>query len=467
MKSIQIILGVLFISLLAFGCSSQNETKFEHVGFVKEYPLKDGKVGEDNPTFSYDASILWADWGTPEFKQWLLNSVALPNALTKSALRDTLEAVAQRENQEYLDLNADMELDQSYSLSLVSELVYSCPDYVSVETFVNRFDGGMHPEVISTLGSWSLSENKEIKREDVFKQDKEDLILPLIMKGLMDYWECKSINDVNDILDNGPLTIMEFALVQDSIDFFYPYYTIAPRVYGQPTVRIVAREIAPALTDFAKRLLNVEEISNINNKEPQEAILPHPHSARKGLGIYGNVRKVTDDKGNVIEFDKVGNILKEITGDGKYTHTYEYVIEYKKYKVNDFGFYNITYTDHERKDLSEIEGDTEGSVEYYFDDQDRIIKKIEHIRMSYRTTTFTYTGKKKLPDNIKVNDYDETGNYTTTEVYEYLKVDDQGNWLKRKVTETHENTIYENYDKEVAEAYADEPYIETRTIEYF
>lgn len=198
-----------------------------------------------------------------------------------------------------------------------------------------------------------------------------------------------------------------------------------------------------------------------------EAVLPHPHSARKGLGIYGNVRKVTDDKGNVIEFDKVGNILKEITGDGKYTHTYEYVVEYKKYKVNDFGPYNITYTDHERKDLSEIEGDTEGSVEYYFDDQDRIIKKIEHIRMSYRTTTFTYTGKKKLPDNIKVNDYDETGNYTTTEVYEYLKVDDQGNWLKRKVTETHENTIYENYDKEVAEAYADEPYIETRTIEYF
>lgn len=466
MKSIQIILGVIFISLLAFGCSSQNETKFEHVGFVKEYPLKDGKVGEDNPTFSYDASILWADWGTPEFKQWLLNSVALPNALTKSALRDTLEAVAQRENQEYLDLNADMELDQSYSLSLVSELVYSCPDYVSVETFVNRFDGGMHPEVISTLGSWSLSENKEIKREDVFKQDKEDLILPLIMKGLMDYWECKSINDVNDILDNGPLTIMEFALVQDSIDFFYPYYTIAPRVYGQPTVRLAAREIAPALTDFAKRLLNVEEISNINNKEPQEAILPHPHSARKGLGIYGNVRKVTDDKGNVIEFDKVGNILKEITGDGKNTKTYEYVVPNKKYIVNGSGSYKITYSGLKRSDINQ--NYTDDFVEYTFDNQNRIIEYKTLVWPGVGTWTFNYIGENILPNSLQIHTYDEYGTYLTMDRYEYLDVDEQGNWLKRKVTQTHENTgTDENYENDYTETHTDTPYIETRTIEYF
>ncbi|MCD8269775.1 MAG: hypothetical protein LUD46_15810 [Parabacteroides sp.] len=198
-----------------------------------------------------------------------------------------------------------------------------------------------------------------------------------------------------------------------------------------------------------------------------EALLPHPWSSRKGLGIYGNVSKVTDNKGNAIEFDKIGNILKEISDDGKYTETYEYTVAYKKYMVNGFGPYNITYGDHERKDLQEHEFDTEGSVEYYFDNQDRIITHREQVRMSFQTTTFTYTGKNKLPDNMKREDYDESGTYTTTEVYEYPEVDEQRNWLKRKVTRTIETTEYGDDNNNVAETHTDPPYIETRTIEYF
>ena len=195
-----------------------------------------------------------------------------------------------------------------------------------------------------------------------------------------------------------------------------------------------------------------------------DALLPHPRSARKGLCIYGNVSKVTEDNGNVIEFDKIGNILKEVSNNGEYTETYEYVVPYKKYMVNGFGPYNIAYTEHERKDLREHDFDTEGSVEYYFDDLNRIIKLIEHIRMIYRPTTFTYTGKNKLPDSMKISDYDEYGDYTTLEKYEYLEVDEQGNWLKRKVIRTQINEDDENNDKET---HTDPPYIETRIIEYF
>ncbi|WP_278625054.1 hypothetical protein [Parabacteroides gordonii] len=199
-----------------------------------------------------------------------------------------------------------------------------------------------------------------------------------------------------------------------------------------------------------------------------DALLPHPRSARKGLCIYGNVSKVTEDNGNVIEFDKIGNILKEVSNNGEYTETYEYVVAYKKYTLNGSGPYNIIYSDHERKDLGENKADTEGSVEYYFDDQDRIIKYTKDVWMSSLEKTFTYNGKQKLPDSMKAIVYGEYGTYTTTEVYEYPEVDKQGNWLKRKVTRTKENSgTDENYENDYTETITDPPYIETRIIEYF
>lgn len=62
--------------------------------------------------------------------------------------------------------------------------------------------------------------------------------------------------------------------------------------------------------------------------------------------------------------------------------------------------------------------------------------------MIYLTETFTYTGVNLLPDSKSVHDYDETGDYLTTDRYEYLEVDEHGNWLKRKVTRTNQVKEY-------------------------
>lgn len=197
-----------------------------------------------------------------------------------------------------------------------------------------------------------------------------------------------------------------------------------------------------------------------------EALLPHPRSARKGLGIYGNVSKVTEDNGNVIEFDKIGNILKEISDNGKYTKTYEYVIPYKKYMVDDSGPYNITYSNLKRSDINQ--NYTDDFIEYIFDNQNRIIESKTLVWPGFGTWTFNYTGENILPDSMRVHTYDEYGTYLTMDKYEYLEVDKQGNWLKRKVTRTKENSrTDENYENDYTETLTDPPYIETRIIEYF
>lgn len=250
---------LLFLFFLVLYCSCNDEVKFEQIDFHRDYSLKENQAEDDEFGYSYDASIIWSEGGTPEFKQWLANSTGIPNALTKSALLDSLDADAQRKNKEYRDFFADEEWEQSWSISHYSRPLYNCPDFVSIETSTSIMEGGLHPQTSSALQTWYLKENRVITKEDVFIPSKENIVLPLIMKELMNYWDCKSIDEVDDILDNGPLSIINFALVQDSIDFFYPYYTIAPYAFGQPSVRLAARDIAPALTDLAKRLLHVEE----------------------------------------------------------------------------------------------------------------------------------------------------------------------------------------------------------------
>ena len=217
---------------------------------------------------------------------------------------------------------------------------------------------------------------------------------------------------------------------------------------------------------FEGALFKTSDVDGILNAAPvnKETETPHPLSARKGLGLYGSVESLTNSEGETTRFDKVGNIL-EISKGEEYSLIYKYNDNRTEYSRSDWGSYTITYSDHKRSDMSKNESDMEGSVEYLFDEQDRIIERKSQVRMIYLTETFTYTGVNLLPDSKSVHDYDETGDYLTTDRYEYLEVDEHGNWLKRKVTRTNQVKEY----KENGESFSTktEPErIETQSLEY-
>ena len=194
--------------------------------------------------------------------------------------------------------------------------------------------------------------------------------------------------------------------------------------------------------------------------------VPHPLSARKGLCIYGNVESVTDSEGKTTRFDKVGNIL-EISKGEEYSLIYKYNDNRTEYSRSDWGSYTITYSDHKRSDMSKNESDMEGSVEYLFDEQDRIIERKNQVRMTYLTETYTYAGTNLLPDSRNSHDYDETGDYLTADRYEYLEVDKHGNWLKRKVVRTNKVTEYVDGGEDIVKTETEPERIETQTIKYF
>lgn len=194
--------------------------------------------------------------------------------------------------------------------------------------------------------------------------------------------------------------------------------------------------------------------------------VPHPLSARKGLGIYGNAEKVVKAEKETILFDRAGNITSKIDSNNQVL-TYYYDTKSTAYSIDGGSPYIITYSAHKRSDMSKDESDTEGSVEYLFDEQDRIIECKRQVRMAYVTETFTYTGTNLLPDSREVSDYDECGMYLTTDVYEYLEVDKQGNWLKRKVSRTHKVKEFGGDGEDIETTETEPVRIETQTIKYY
>ena len=251
----------IYILLLVVINACQSGISFEQIEYKKEFPLKEGK---DSPKFYYSANILWAKGGTPELNKWLLNSAGIPYAKSKNAVKDSINMYVERENADYVEYNIDMDdstpsFQMSWSIDNYCSITYQCPEYISIIGGIDRYTGGAHNMVSNTKRSWLLQEHRVITFDDIFKRGKEDVIRPKLMRELMLSWDFISFKEVNKVLDYKPLPILDFALAKDSIDFFYPYYTIAPRAYGEPTLRIAAKEIAPALTDFGKKLLHVNE----------------------------------------------------------------------------------------------------------------------------------------------------------------------------------------------------------------
>lgn len=219
---------------------------------------------------------------------------------------------------------------------------------------------------------------------------------------------------------------------------------------------------ADVVANQARRAIPAQKIL-----EMDVPLKPHPWSARKGWGIYGNAEKVIDAEGYTRWFDKAGNILSLSDSNGKVLRTYYYDTKCTKYTIDGWGPYIITYGNHKRSDMSANNSDSEGDIEYVFDEQGRVIERKEQVRMIYVTETFAYSGTNILPDSRHVQYYDETGASLTTDKYEYLEADEKGNWLKRKVIRTSEVTEYVENGNDVTKTETEPARIETQTIEYF
>lgn len=192
-------------------------------------------------------------------------------------------------------------------------------------------------------------------------------------------------------------------------------------------------------------------------------------SAVAAYGLYGNVKSLkTDEK--IVNFNKIGNVES-----GKdLVNNIDWAIDYKtpfNYRYGDNGDYNsfIIINGNIRKEEWRYDNDyTETSDEYELDDKGRLIRHLYFEGMSPITERFTYHGNDKNPATMEREYHDELGDVLTVESYTYLDVDKKGNWLKRKVRQTGQQTDYEGDDETpVTREIEPSETVETRKIIYY
>lgn len=192
------------------------------------------------------------------------------------------------------------------------------------------------------------------------------------------------------------------------------------------------------------------------------------YTAMQGRGLYGNVKKLSET-GHTVSFNEHGNISYEKWEYGPTEESYDYKSpeEYvKKTTGTVIGPFRITCEGNIRKEADK--NGVEPAVEYEFDKHGRVVRYSHADGMSPVVEKYTYDGREKYPETMVYTFRHEEGKDIVKCKYTYLKTDKQGNWTKRKVVRTVENTVYDAMTgKETTTVKTDPEFIETRTIAYY
>lgn len=189
---------------------------------------------------------------------------------------------------------------------------------------------------------------------------------------------------------------------------------------------------------------------------------PEQMTGWRSKGLYGRVKTVVDNKGDVTTFNPLGNIIgvKWKSGGG---NDYLYTAP-TRYTINEYGPFNITFTDNKRIETNTKEPDIPD--QYTFDSAGRIIE-YQYLSCPARATErYAYKGSEKLPYKMVLHNCDEYGDYLHTDIYQYITIDAHGNWTKRRVNSSLKTEEYvENANNKVTTE--TKTFYETRTITYY
>ncbi len=186
-------------------------------------------------------------------------------------------------------------------------------------------------------------------------------------------------------------------------------------------------------------------------------VKPEQMTGRKAQGVYGDVKKVSSPDGNLLEFDKDGNLLKKKSGETTLEYTYESPTRYILY--NDY--YNVIYTDSMRIEKWD-DAHEDLSTDYTFDAQGRIIGYSKVGYGEWDQIRYYYQNEEFLPYKIVESGGWEAGSYQVTSLYTYTAVDTNENWTSCNI----ESKI-EEVGEEGAPVTRTERRSKTRSITYF
>lgn len=196
----------------------------------------------------------------------------------------------------------------------------------------------------------------------------------------------------------------------------------------------------------------------------------------QSYGLQGPVKIVKNGTTKqTIVFNKIGNIESFISDNGYDNRNDTYIYESpSRYTINGIEYRTECIGDTLRVINEPDEDIFRYEDEYVFDNMGRVVMHNFHEGMMGARIDYEYLGDNRLPDKETYSSSDEYGDWSTTIDYQYIDIDNHGNWTKRigyskAITNDYEEVMDDNgeYLTKTTTTESTDITEESRTITYY
>jgi hypothetical protein len=249
------LLSALLILLLA-SCQSGEKYAFRYITFKHDLPYAQDK---EHPSCNFDLKVLMA-YGTDtmfanafnnDISEFMFNKSTTDVQQAMTEFIDSLILVFKQDNQEQIKYATDEGFeprDIDYEFVLNTEVHYGNNKDI-IGHFINwyQYTGGAHGGTFITCRNYRLKDGSVVNLDNYFKPGYEKVLIPVLERKLLEYAECSSRDELDEhgYFSNEPMFVSEnFEIRQDTIDFIYNQYDIAPYSTGITTLSVPTDEIS-------------------------------------------------------------------------------------------------------------------------------------------------------------------------------------------------------------------------------
>jgi hypothetical protein len=246
----------LFILLAIASCKDKGDKyAFQYITFKKDIPYTQGK---EHPSISFDINVLkahgtdtlFADAFNLDISYYMFGKRTTDVRGAMIHFIDSLIEVFKQDNKEQIEFAREegyeaRDIDHEYILN--TEVHYGNHKDI-IGHFINfyQYTGGAHGGTFITCRNYRLEDGSVIMLDDYFKPGYEKVLIPVLERKLLEYAGCSSRDELDEhgYFSEDPMFVSDnFEIRQDTIDFIYNQYDIAPYSTGITTLSVPEDEI--------------------------------------------------------------------------------------------------------------------------------------------------------------------------------------------------------------------------------
>jgi len=246
----------LFILLALTACKDKGDKyAFQYITFKNDIPYTQGK---EHPSISFDMNVLkahgtdtvFADAFNVDISYYMFGKRTTDVRGAMIQFIDSLIDVFKQDNKEQIQYAQEEGFeprDIDYEFILNTEVHYGNNNDI-IGHFIKyyQYTGGAHGGTFITCRNYRLDDGSVVTLDNYFKRGYEDVLLPVLERKLLEYAGCSSRDELDEhgYFSNEPMFISDnFEIRQDTIDFIYNQYDIAPYSTGITTLSVPETEI--------------------------------------------------------------------------------------------------------------------------------------------------------------------------------------------------------------------------------